>query len=343
MPSSSQDVSAESVALSVVVPNFNHAQLLPRAIEHLLTQDRPPDEIILIDDASTDGSLDVAKELARKEPKIRLIARERNQGVVACMNQGLSLARGRYVCFAAADDWTEPHFFDLAVGILDRHPQAGMFCAEVRIVTPSGERIGVRPIVHPSEIARSFTPSDVQRLLRKIDQFVATSTAVFRRDLLLAAGGFDEGLEAMADTFAARRMALLHGFYFAPVVVSAFTVNPAGLSRTTAHSVEAVLDLLARARSRIESESIYPAGYAETFDRRWRFATCRIALAEMSDATDFIAAVGARNGLDRAALKVSTRLPGAFGRALTLGWLTLRLRPYSLTKIIGTAIRRTGS
>src|SRR5690242_11859187 len=91
-------------SLSVVLPNYNHADFLPGAVEGLLSQRRPADEIIIINDGSTDNSADLIADLAHAYPNIRAVFLKENRGVVACMNYGLTLAEGDYIYFCAADD-----------------------------------------------------------------------------------------------------------------------------------------------------------------------------------------------------------------------------------------------
>src|SRR5213593_319770 len=111
--------------LSVVLPNYNHARLIARALEALLAQDPAPDEVILVDDASTDDSLDVVAPFAARHPALRIIVNPSNTGAIATLARGLAAARGRYVYFAAADDWVFPGFFRLAVRMLERYRHTG--------------------------------------------------------------------------------------------------------------------------------------------------------------------------------------------------------------------------
>jgi len=69
--------------VGAVVPNYNHARLIPEAIAALQAQTRPFDEIVVVDDGSTDDSIAVITRLAEADPRIRLIPHERNQGAVA--------------------------------------------------------------------------------------------------------------------------------------------------------------------------------------------------------------------------------------------------------------------
>src|SRR5262245_63069113 len=84
-------------AVSVVLPNYNHAKLIGRAFAALRAQGCPPDEIIIIDDASTDGSLRVIEEFAAGWNIVRVIANAVNQGTIAALSRGLDACGGKYV------------------------------------------------------------------------------------------------------------------------------------------------------------------------------------------------------------------------------------------------------
>lgn len=325
--------------LSVIVPNFNHSKYLPAALDGLIHQTRTPDEIIVVDDASTDDSRVVIEAIAAREPSIRPFFNPRNEGVIASMNRGLAAARGQYVAFAAADDWTEPLFFQTGLKQLEDHPETALFCAEVRLVDEAGRTRGIRPSARPSHRERCFSPEETRRLLTRIDHFIIPLTAVFRRDRLIEAGGFDATLGSMADAFLARDLALRYGFCATPVTVANWRIIPGGFSRSMSRDPDAVLDLLATARVRIERDPIYPAGYADLFERRLRFSTCRVVLENDPVNWDFILRIGARTGPDRRAVAIGRRL-GGLGRWLLLTWLTIRLRPFSIVALGETAVRR---
>lgn len=329
--------------LSVVMPNFNHGHVLPDAVRALLAQDRPPEEIIVIDDGSTDNSRSVIEALAADEPRIRPLFNGRNIGAIESINRGIAAARGEFVAFAAADDITHPALFSTALAALARHREAALFCAEALVLNegaPTGSRAGVRPVIRPSFAERSFTPSQTRRLLSHADHFIVTLTAVFRRSMLLADGGLDVALGSMADGFLARRLALTHGFCFAPKVLAQWRISANGVSRTTSRDSHVVLDLLAAARQRIASDAIYPSGYAGLFERRWRFATCRHALIAQPPHWDCVMQVGARNRFDRAVVSWLSWLPAGWGGKIALALLTLRFRPYSLVAMAMTALHR---
>src|SRR5579864_5922652 len=136
--------------LSVVVPNCNHAKFIGRALAALLSQERVADEIIVIDDGSTDDSVAVIARIAAEAPAIRLLRNPGNVGVIPTLQRGLEAARGKYVYFAASDDWVLPGFFALALRRLEAEPDTGLFCGEAILIDGHTSRpIAVRPAVRP--------------------------------------------------------------------------------------------------------------------------------------------------------------------------------------------------
>ena len=97
--------------VSVVITNYNYAQYVGEAIESVLNQTYKNLEIIVIDDGSTDDSLD---EIDVYQSKIRIVARE-NRGVVYTRNEGISLAKGEFICFLDADDYLDRDYIEKTV------------------------------------------------------------------------------------------------------------------------------------------------------------------------------------------------------------------------------------
>ena len=90
-------------AMSIVVPNYNHGHLIGEALGAIAAQTVAPFEVIVVDDGSTDDSVERIRELAGEMP-LQLHCHPRNRGVVAAMNTGLGLVKGDFVLFSAADD-----------------------------------------------------------------------------------------------------------------------------------------------------------------------------------------------------------------------------------------------
>ncbi|WP_439579734.1 glycosyltransferase family 2 protein [Elioraea sp.] len=147
-----------TVRLSVVLPNYNHAALLPRALSALAAQERRADEIVLIDDASTDDSLAVAERFAARLPGLRVVRLERNGGAAAAIARGLTEVNGDLVYFAAADDVACPRLFARAAAALAAHPEAALASGEAVLRAPDDRVIGLRPVILPARQER-FLPA----------------------------------------------------------------------------------------------------------------------------------------------------------------------------------------
>ncbi len=95
--------------VSVVVPVWNVAHLLPRCLDSLLAQTHRPLEIIVVDDGSTDGSRELMLDYAERHPEVHVVTQP-HRGLGAARNAALSIAAGEYVAMVDADDWVEPDF-----------------------------------------------------------------------------------------------------------------------------------------------------------------------------------------------------------------------------------------
>ena len=102
-----EQIALEPVAVSVVLPFYNAHTYLKEAIEGILAQSFDSFELILVDDGSTDRSLDIAKSFKELDRRVRIIT-ENNAGPAAARNKGLVRARGDYIIFLDADDFYEP-------------------------------------------------------------------------------------------------------------------------------------------------------------------------------------------------------------------------------------------
>jgi glycosyltransferase involved in cell wall biosynthesis len=129
---------ANTEIISVVIPLYNKAPFILRAIHSVLGQTKSAGEIIVIDDGSTDGGGDLVDQL--QNPFIRLI-RQENKGVSVARNVGISLANGDLIAFLDADDEWKPKFLEVISEMRQLYPHAGAYAAAFDIITTEGKRI----------------------------------------------------------------------------------------------------------------------------------------------------------------------------------------------------------
>lgn len=109
-------------SVSVVIPNYNYAHYLREAVESALSQADVNVEVVIVDNASTDGSAEIAALLSEADSRVRSVLRETNQGQVANFNEALSYARGDYVVLLCADDLLAPGSLARGTALLDARP-----------------------------------------------------------------------------------------------------------------------------------------------------------------------------------------------------------------------------
>lgn len=114
--------------VSIVVASYNHAEYLAQRMDSLIAQTYQQIEIIVIDDCSTDDSLQVLRSY-ENAPRVKLLAGERNGGWIAVSNQGIELSRGEFLLFANCDDACEPQLIERLVSAMRSGDNVGIaFC-----------------------------------------------------------------------------------------------------------------------------------------------------------------------------------------------------------------------
>lgn len=125
--------------VTVVIPVYNGAEFVTAAIDSVLGQTWGDFAIVVVDDGSSDTTVEVV-ECHSRDPRISLIRHERNQGLPAARNTGIRAARGGYIAFLDADDCWLPNHLELAVGALTRHPELDVVLLESDMVEKSSGR-----------------------------------------------------------------------------------------------------------------------------------------------------------------------------------------------------------
>ncbi len=125
--------------ISVIMPLYNAEGHLSEALDSLLRQSFTDFEIVCVVDGATDRTAEILEAAAEKDGRIRLY-RQANKGVSAARNRGLALARGRYICFADADDWLQPDSLVRRLACLEGGPE--MLCGGRAVFV---DEVGSRP------------------------------------------------------------------------------------------------------------------------------------------------------------------------------------------------------
>ncbi len=172
--------------ISIILPTYNGARFLPRAIASVQAQDFADWELLVVDDGSTDTTLTVAEAHAAADPRIRVLPNGTNQGIQKSLNKGLREARGEYVARIDDDDtWVSPSKLSRQVAFLGVHPTCVLIGTGIVVSDEDG-----------NETMRYFSPvTDVEIRARMLfKNCFVHSSIMMRRDVAIRLGGYEEGL-----------------------------------------------------------------------------------------------------------------------------------------------------
>lgn len=184
--------------IDIVIPCYNYGRFLERCVRSVLDQKIYDLRILIIDDASTDDSLTVARRIAANDARISVVAHEKNKGHIATYNEGLlDWANGDYSLLLSADDVLTPGALDRAVAVLDAQPNVGLLYGHAVYWHEN------QPM--PQACAKSagikiWRGHDWLRIVcRRGHCLVSTPTAVVRTSVQQAIGGYRSDLPHTAD------------------------------------------------------------------------------------------------------------------------------------------------
>jgi glycosyltransferase involved in cell wall biosynthesis len=201
--------------VSVVIPTRNYGRYLGEAIHSLRRQDYPDWECVVVDDGSTDGTVDTAAALAASDRRIAYV-RQAASGPSAARNAGLAATDGEFVQFLDADDLLGRHKLQHQVEVFARHPEADIVYGGVRYFfaadTDDAERTARRWTEGPTRGVASGRGESVLAALID-DNFMVMEAPLIRRSLIEKVGGFDPRIRKMEDWEFWLRCALA-GAYF---------------------------------------------------------------------------------------------------------------------------------
>jgi glycosyltransferase involved in cell wall biosynthesis len=226
--------------VSVILPVFDRAGSVARAVESVLAQSYDPLELIIVDDGSTDGTVGILEAYRG----VAAILRQANGGAYAARNLALSHATGEHVAFIDSDDAWLPHKLERQVPLM--RPDIGLVYGDIEIVTAPDDRAPRTGMTAFKAVAPCRGRS-LEALAR--GNFVPTSTVLVRRSALQAIGGFPES-RISADYLAWFRIAQAYAFDYVDAPVTLYTQHQAGISYDLGRSLAARISLFRAERER---------------------------------------------------------------------------------------------
>jgi glycosyltransferase involved in cell wall biosynthesis len=199
--------------VSLVMANYNHARYLKDSIPAVFSQTRPIDEVIVVDDCSTDESLEVLRAFQERFPNLRVLQNEQNRGGVRSAVRGFDESTGDFVIFHSADDVLSPNFVEKTAKMLEENPKAGLCTSYFSNFSDStGQADDGR--LNWSDVPCYLSPNDLCGL--RIKGYIPGHASLYRRKAILDSGGLLPDLEWHCDWFMNNVIAARYGICFIP-------------------------------------------------------------------------------------------------------------------------------
>ena len=176
--------------VSVVMTAFNVKHLIKTSVMSILNQSYRNLEVIVVDDCSTDGTLDVLRSLENNHKCLQVITKNTNEGTYVSKNMGILRARGKYVAFQDSDDWSHPDRLGKSIAVLESRPDILALMAEWVRMTTEGDLI-------------------IQN--KNLYSYRSFISLVLRREEIVARAGFFDSVRAEADGEYINRITLMFG------------------------------------------------------------------------------------------------------------------------------------
>ena len=256
-------------SLSVILPNYNHALFLEKTLKDMLKQSFQPKEIIIIDDGSTDGSVEIIEEIVKANSIVKLLRNETNKGIFYSTSRALDLSSGEYIYFAGADDLIYPGFFEESMFLLGCFQHAGLCSSVVESLEPHGVRIKS----YANNISQKecyILPNECIQLLHRRGNWMGGCTTIYRREAYFDAGGFNEKLGSHCDTFLQMVVALKYGVCFIPKCMGAQRLYESSYSATISANLEANIKIYSEAANlmRTTYKALFPSEFINSWEAR---------------------------------------------------------------------------
>jgi glycosyltransferase involved in cell wall biosynthesis len=201
--------------VSIVTPTYNQAKFIRETMDSVFRQNYPEIEYIVLDDGSTDGTVDII----RNEKRLDVAQSQSNMGQSRTLNKGWAIAQGKYIGYLSSDDIFYPDAISKLVAILEE--DSGIVC-----VYPDSDLIDIESNVIKKNICRDF---DLEDLIVRQECYIGPG-ALFRRDAFQTIGGWDPDLKLAPDREFWIRLSSCGRIVFCKETLAGYRMHPQSIS-----------------------------------------------------------------------------------------------------------------
>lgn len=219
--------------VSICIPTYNGAKYLKECLDSVLAQTFTDFEVLLVDDKSSDETLDIAQEYAERDTRINIIRNEKNLGLVGNWNRCIELAQGEWIKFVFQDDLIAPECLEKMLAA--SKPDSSIICCLRNFIFEAGTPENTRHFFKNRVLLEKLFPESTQisasdycqAVLKQIDDnFVGEPTVVMlRRNIFYKFGTFNPHLIQICDLEFWTRVAIHTGMVYVPETLATFRVH----------------------------------------------------------------------------------------------------------------------
>ena len=225
--------------VSVVIPAYNAAWCIRRAIDSALAQDFRSLEVLVVDDGSTDNTPEILTSYAGS---VRVV-KKANGGLSSARNAGIKEAKGAYIAFLDADDWWLPGKLSAQVKLMQSRPEIGFCSVAANVEDPDGKFLNLWG-------CPQWQGSFLAHLFHNNAAVAGSGSGVMvRRELFEKAGLFDETLDSLEDIDMWMRLAAISDYACIPQPLAVILKHPDSMSRNLEVMREAAIQVMRKNRS----------------------------------------------------------------------------------------------
>ena len=225
--------------VSVIIPTYNRADLLPRAIRSVLNQTFQDFELIIVDDCSTDNTQEVVNEFQKKDDRIKYIKLDKNSGAPAHpKNVGIQKSKGEYLAFLDHDDEWLPVKLEKQLKLFARNRKLGFVSCNVFIVNDKQSKEREHKIPRSANYFLSFLEGDI---------ICSSSSVMVKKSVLNDIGYFDERFKVIDDWDMWIRISQKYAFDFVDEPLLKYYIHSSSVTKTisfegTAMDIQHMID-----------------------------------------------------------------------------------------------------
>lgn len=230
----------------VVIPNFNHAHYISQTILSVLNQSWKPYKVTIVDDCSTDNSVEVISELAKQHPEIQLVRHDKNLGAWDTCVHATNEVDTEYFYTIAADDFVLPGIFEKSLSLLLQHPQAAFCFSHGSQINVDRNNEFSENALRISDCTCYFSPQELAVKLNS--SYVSGHTAVYRTAAFRSVGGYRKETEWHSDWWLLLVLSFRFGACFIPEALAVQRASSGSYSsvkrKNTDHQRKVLSDII---------------------------------------------------------------------------------------------------